>query len=253
MEREERDMLSRAEQASELVGSKINQNLDEQDEVNVKWAREQIGDKLRLFDDAIGLYMEVINSTNMIVHEADAQIAHRTLAVRAFNDLRAAYKLLIAGYYAQTIPLFRSVMECNSRMRLFLMHPDEATSWLDGKQMKDSKVRQRFDDSDIWGETYGHLSDLTHANLKVMAAHAYDTVIEDVKALFLGGYQNLRWMRLLAGTLVGSAVLALAIASKPYDSLLGQEWHNRFNKLHVSLLELAQSSNGAYDIDNGEL
>lgn len=250
MEREEHEMLSRANQTSQLVGSNVNQKLDEQDMVNVEWARQQVGDKLRLFDDAMGLYVEVISSAGRFVHEADAQIAHMTLTVRAFNDLRAVYKLLVAGYYAQTIPHLRSAMECYSRMRLFLIHPEDATAWLDGKQIKDSKVRQRFKDSDLWDKMYSGLSSATHANLMAMAAHAYDTELDDMKALFLGGHQNMRWMRLFAGTLVGSAVFALAIASKPYDSLLGEEWHNRFNKLCASLLELAQSSGGAPDMDS---
>lgn len=241
MEREERDMLSRAEQASELVGGKVNQKLDEQDEVNVKWAREQIGDKLRLFDDAIGLYMEVINSTNMIVHEADAQIAHRTLAIRAFNDLRAVYKLLCAGYYAQIFPLLRSVMECNSRMWLFLKHPEQAKPWIEGKQIWDREVRQHFEDRTIWNELYSELSRATHVNLVPMAMHAYDSARDDVKHFMLGGHQNIRWMRLYAKSLVGISVLTLAIVSKPYDGLLDKDWHGHFSRLLGLLPDLADT------------
>ena len=241
MENEELEMHRRAIPAAELVGADVNRKLDEQDELNIQWARQQVGDKLRLFDNAMELYVKVIHSADHIVHETEAQIAHMTLAVRAFNDLRAIYKMLSAGYYAQTFPHLRLVMECNSRMRLFLKRPEEAKPWLDGKQIWDGHVRQHFEDRAIWSELYKDLSGATHANLVAMVMHAYDSEQDDVKHLMIGGHQNLRWMRLYAKSLVGISVFTLAIVSKPYDRLLDKDWHGHFNRLLGLLPDLADT------------
>ena len=203
-----------------------------------------MNNKLSLFDDTMGLFVECITIAGGVVHDSDAQIAHFTLMARAFNDLRAAYRLLIEGYYAQMFPLLRSSYECSSRMHLFTIKPSFATKWLSGKEIPDRDIRKEFVEENIWKETYSSLSGYTHMNFKTMSLHSYDTSLDEVKVFAFGGHQNERALKILSSSLIGNATFALAISSKPYYSLMSDDWAKRFGTLLVALAKLTQDPVG---------
>ncbi len=83
---------------------------------------------------------------------------------RALSQIRAAWYLLLNGYYIEVEALLRGAYEAGALSRLLAHEPRMAEQWLrKGRWFPDRDVRAWFGDDDkAYSQVYGYMSSMTH-------------------------------------------------------------------------------------------
>lgn len=133
--------------------NEILKNINERDQNNQQLSIRLIQDQLQLFDEAMQLQLDALAFAAEYVSqwsEADQVIV--AMACRAFNHLKSAAYLLLAGYFAESWHLTRGAFEAITREISFSRHPDKVSRWLKGRQagqVTQSEAREAI--KDIYG------------------------------------------------------------------------------------------------------
>jgi len=228
----------------ELNTSRINEELDADDERVRGRSRAEAREGFALFNEAMGLFSKLMLFYEHVYirtseeGERAALEGHHLLMIDAFNSLRAAYKLLLDGYYAQVSLLLRRVIECVLRMYFFKKFPDEALLYWENsdawrkKYRTEEPLRQRlkeFDDIrelvDGLRERYHTLSDLAHATAKGIVIQVISTQKKKKGAMkrqvvAAGGHFNLTWLLMFQIHLVEAVGVVLHASAEPTYALL---------------------------------
>ncbi len=141
------------------------------------------------------------------------------MACRVFNHLMAAAKLLVTGYWAESVVIERSAFEAITREWYFYKYPNKATSWFKGGvkgEVRQGTVRKAL--GDIEGEEtrqvldmhYSHLCQHVHPNIEAIQLQTWNGQSAIGREAFLGGY-------VCAGHISGTKARAI---EKQFQSLL---------------------------------
>ena len=245
----------------ELSTSRINEELDADDEGVRGRSHTAAPEGFALFNEAMGLFSKLMLFYQHVSIKSSeegrlaAMEAHYLLMIDSFNSLRAAYKVLLDGYYAQVSLLLRRVIECVLRMYFFSRFPDEALLYWENsdawrkKYWKEESLRkklERFDDlrEFVGGlrERYHTLSDLAHATAKGIVIQVISTKKKKkgaMKRQFVaaGGHFNLTWLLVFQIRLVEAAGVVLHASAEPTYALLQQHeptWLDDFEKFKLA-------------------
>ena len=244
----------------ELNTSSINEELDADDEHIRRRSRAEAPEGFALFNEAMGLFSKLmLFYEHIYVRTSEegelASEAHYLLMVDAFNSLRAAYKVLLDGYYAQVSLLLRRVIECILRMYFFRKFPDQALlywrnshAWRRKYPTEESLRRklERFDDIrefvGVLRERYHTLSDLAHATAKGIVIQVISTQKKKKgtmkqQLVATGGYFNHTWLRIFQSLLVEEAGIVLHASAEPIYALLREHeptWLESFEQFKLA-------------------
>jgi len=229
---------------SELDTSRINEELDADDEHIRERSHAEAPEGFALFNEAMGLLSKLMLFYQHVSFKSSeegrlaALEAHHLLIIDAFNSLRAAYKVLLDGYYAQVSLLLRRVIECALRMYFFRKFPDEALLYLGNpddwyaKYRTEERLRGKlkgFDDMhetvDMLRERYHMLSKLAHATARAISLQVIST--QKMKkgrtkqhVVAAGGVFDPAWLRAFQRHLVEEAGIVLSASAEPTYVLL---------------------------------
>jgi len=235
---------------SELDTSRINEELDAIDEGVRARSLKEAHEGFALFAEAMGLFHNLILFyTHVSGKTSDegrraALGAHRLLMIDAFNSLRAAYKLLIDGYYAQVSLLLRRVVECILRMWFFVEFPEEALLYWENsdawrkRYWSEESLRKKLaqhEQVDWLRKRYHMLSDLAHASAPAIIPQVDSTEEKQVVGVISGAFDQ-TWLRVFQSQLVEVAGIVLYASAEPTYALLQEHlptWLDSFEKFKL--------------------
>lgn len=262
----------------ELNTSRINEELDVEDERVRGRSRAEAPEGFALFNEAMGLLSKLMLFYGHVSFKSSeegrlaAWEAHHLLTIDAFNSLRAAYKVLLDGYYAQVSLLLRRVIECALRMYFFKKLPHEALlygknpdDWYKKYRTEESlrKKLEGFDDMhktvDMLRQRYHTLSDLAHATARAIAIQVISTQKMKKGAtkrqiVAAGGAFNSAWLRIFQSHLVEEAGIVL-YASAELTYVLLQEhqptWLDSLEKFKLAASKFVKETKAGVERQGG--
>ena len=169
---------------SKLPARDVLKNILRDDRRNYDRAGLELGEDIKLLDDAIILYIESLQAAYRLVDKWKSNVSNR--AAMAMIESTLNYVLLarhgiLLGYYPEVQDLLRSCYERITRCYLFFHSGKFANRFLAGKQITQSVVHEELSklekDKDNrkvlfkgFRKYYGFMSDVAHPNLKSFAA-----------------------------------------------------------------------------------
>ncbi|MFC2022179.1 hypothetical protein ACFLTR_03095 [Chloroflexota bacterium] len=159
-------------------------NILRDDRKNYDRAELELGEDIKLLDDAIVLYMESLQAAYRVTDKwkgNDSNRAAMAMLVSTLNYILFARHGILLGYYPEVRDLLRSCHERISRCYLFFYDGEAARRFLSGRQIMQSEVDRKLsrlqEASDKRKELfealrkyYGLFSDVLHPNLKSFEA-----------------------------------------------------------------------------------
>lgn len=163
-------------------------NILRDDKRNYDRAELELGEDIKLLDDAVILYMESILEAYRLVDKWKSNVSNRAamaMLVSALNYVLLARHGVLLGYYPEVRDLLRSCYERISRCYLFFYSEEFSSKFLSGEQIKQFKVDEELSklekDKDkretlvkYIREYYRFMSDVVHPNLKSFEARYGD-------------------------------------------------------------------------------
>ena len=159
----------------------VLKNILRDDRKNYDRAELELGEDIKLMDDAIVLYIESLQAAYRLMGEWKSNDSNRAaiaMMISTLNYVLLARHSIMLGYYPEVRDLLRSCYERISRGYLFFYSKNYANRFLSsGKQIKQSEVDKELSrlekDPDKSREVfkslreyYGFYSDVAHPNLK---------------------------------------------------------------------------------------
>lgn len=263
--------LNESRRLFELNTSRINEELDDDDERVRGLSRTEAPEGFALFNEAMGLFSQLLlfyEHVSLRTSEEGrlaALQAHHLLMIDAFNSLRAAYKVLLDGYYAQVSLSLRRVIECALRMYFFGKFPHEALIYWENphewrkRYSTEERLRKRlekFDDMrelvDMLRGSYHTLSDLAHANARAIALQVISTQKMKKGAtkrqiVAAGGNFNPSWLRIFQTHLIELSGIVLQASAEPTYALLQEyepPWLESFEKFKLAACNFVREMKG---------
>lgn len=154
---------------------RVLNDIDQMEKDNDILSRKIIGEKqIHLFEKFLELQLEALSFAAENAKQwslSDRVIV--AMAARVFNHLRASFKLLLAGYWAESLVLDRSAHEAMSRELFFYCCPEKTELFFKGEQIwqkeVDKQVAQKLAQGEAIKEalrgSYRYSSQLSHPNL----------------------------------------------------------------------------------------
>jgi hypothetical protein len=163
-------------------------NILRDDRNNYERAELELGEDIRLLDDAVTLYMGSLQAAYRLVDKWESNVSNRAamaMLVSTLNYVLLARHGILLGYYPEVQDLLRSCYERISRCYLFFHSEKFSSKFLSGKQVKQVKVDEELSKLEKGKDKrgalfeglrkyYGFMSDVAHPNLKSFAARYGD-------------------------------------------------------------------------------
>lgn len=158
----------------------VLKNILGDDRKNYDRAGLELGEDIKLLDDAITLYIESLQAAYRLVDKwksNDSNRAAMAMLVSTLNYILLARHGILMGYYPEVCDLLRSCYERISRCYLFFHSGEFSRRFLSGEQISQSKVDRELSklepDTDRSDELlrglrqyYRFMSEVAHPNLK---------------------------------------------------------------------------------------
>jgi len=189
-----------------LPARDVLRNILRDDRRNYDRAELELGEDIKLLDDAVILYMESLQAAYRLVDEWKGNNSNRAAIAMLTSTLNYALLArhgILLGYYPEVRDLLRSCYERISRCYLFFYSNKFANSFLSGKEIKQREVRKELSrlekDPDKRKELftglrqyYGFLSGAVHPNLKSFEARYGEKDLGERVGLecFFGGFMS---------------------------------------------------------------
>ncbi len=187
---------------------------------NERLSIQLLSKELRLFKKFMKLHLDAFVFAGQHANEwSKSDQACIAMACRVFNHLMAAAKLLVTGYWAESMVVERSAFEAISREWYFYKFPKKATSWFKGGvkgEVRQGTVRKALGDIEgeetrqVLGAHYSYLCQHVHPNIEAIQLQTWNGQSAIGRKAFLGGY-------VCAGHISGSGARAIEIQ---FQSLL---------------------------------
>lgn len=220
---------------SKLPARDVLKNILRDDRKNYDRAESELGEDIKLLDDAIVLYMESLQAAYQLINEWKGNNSNRAamaMLTSTLNYVLLARHGIFLGYYPEVRDLLRSCYERISRCYLFFYSKKFANRFLSGKQIfqsevdvelsrleKDHEKRKEFHTG--LRKYYGFMSDVAHPNLKSFDARYGEKELEEKVGLtcLLGGVlsselAHVTIIRLLQTVLSALRILGIIIHDK---------------------------------------
>ena len=165
---------------TKLPAGDVLRNILRDDRGNYERAESELSEDIKLFDDAIVLYMESLQAAHRLVDkwkDNDSNRAAIAMVVSTLNYILLARHGILLGYYPEVRDLLRSCYERISRCYLFFYSKKFADGFLSGEQIKQyivdeelSRLEADPDKRKVLHEGlrqyYRFMSGVAHPNLK---------------------------------------------------------------------------------------
>ncbi len=169
---------------NKLPARDVLKNILRDDRKNYDRAELELGEDIKLLDDAIILYMESLQAAYRLVDKWKGNVSNRAamaMLVSTLNYVLLARHGILLGYYPEVQDLLRSCYERISRSYLFFYSEKFSNKFLSGKQIKQSEVddelsrleeepNKRTELFKDLRKYYGSMSEVGHPNLKSFQA-----------------------------------------------------------------------------------
>lgn len=210
--------------------------------------------ELQLFKKAMKLHLDALVFAGQHTNEwSKSDQVCIAMACRVFNHLMSAAKLLIFGYWAESMVIERSAFEALTREWYFYKYPKRATSWFRGGskgEVRQGTVRKAL--GDIEGEEvrevllkhYSHLCQHVHPNVEAIQLQTWDGETTIGRKAFLGGYIctghingtraiEMQFQALLLATMTSTAMLGIIELHDATDT-----WKQEYHDLKHEIMSL---------------
>lgn len=200
-------------------------------------SKEFLGKDLQLLDMAMRLQLEAIMWVDKRMLSSPQSNAVATLIARTFNHHRAALRLLLWGYYGESVVLQRSAFEAMTLALYLHKFPEKTTQWLQGRQIPPSEVRNALDKEKSLSKLYDVLCDLSHPNVDITATGIHVFPNDESMMVFVGPHFNSQTLYNLFHALLFQALSAVGIVATVYSDMLITKagWNKRLVSLLRSL------------------
>lgn len=168
---------------NKLPAREVLKNIFRDDRGNSERAESELGEDIKLLDDAIALYVESLQAAYRLMDEwkgNNSNQAAMAMAVSTLNYILLARHGILLGYYPEVRDLLRSCYERISRCLLFFHDEELARRFLSGERIRQSEVDKKLSRLEELSKRkelfqslrsyYGFLSDVIHPNLKSFEA-----------------------------------------------------------------------------------
>ncbi len=169
---------------NKLPARDVLKNILRDDRKNYERAESELGDDIKLLDDAIVLYIESLRATYQQVDkwkDNDSNRAAMAMLISTLNYILLARHGILLGYYPEAQDLLRSCYERISRCYVFFHKEICARKFLEGKRISQSTVDKEISkiEEDIskrdnllgnLRKYYGFMSEVAHPNLESFQA-----------------------------------------------------------------------------------
>ena len=212
---------------NKLPARDVLKNILRDDRKNYDRAESELGEDIKLLDDAIILYMESFQAAYRLVDKWKGNVSNRAamaMLVSTLNYVLLARHGVLLGYYPEVQDLLRSCYERISRCYLLFHDEKFARIFLSGKQISQStvdkelsKIEQNTSRRDELYESlrkyYGFMSDVAHPNLKSFEArYGRERLSERVGLVYVfGGLMGLKLGHAVIIRLLQTVLSALRI------------------------------------------
>jgi len=213
-----------------------------------KKAQTDLREEIQLLDDAIALYVELIQVAYNRLDEwkgTPTLKASIGMAVTALNYILLVRHSILMGYYPEARGLLRSCYEAITRCYLFFVDDKEAKSFLSGGEIRQTHVDTRLgaifavEDGDRvrsgLRKYYRDQSKVVHPNIESLQAR----VLEPTFGIphIVGGFLSVGLGRAVVAVLIKSVVSALHILSAVVSEQTGR-WAEDYEKVKAGLGQL---------------
>lgn len=213
-----------------LNGTEAFEKIQLNDQQNMQSSTQLLSKELQLFKKAMKLHLDALAFAGQ--HASKWNKSDQVciaMACRVFNHLMSAAKLLIFGYWAESMVIQRSAFEALTREWYFYKYPKRATSWFRGGrkgEVRQGTVRKAL--GDIEGEEtsavllkqYSYLCQRVHPNVEAIQLQTWDGETAIGRKAFLGGYIctgyitgtraiEMQFQALLLATMASTAILGI--------------------------------------------
>jgi len=198
------------------VLDKIQLNDLENEQLSIQLSSKELG----LFKKFMKLHLDAFAFAGQHASEwSKSDQACIAMACRVFNHLMAAAKLLVTGYWAESMVIERSAFEAITREWYFCKYPNKATSWFKGGvkgEVRQGTVRKALGDiggeetRQVLGTQYAYLCQHVHPNIEAIQLQTWNGQSAIGREAFLGGY-------VCAGHIRGTSARAIEVQ---FQSLL---------------------------------
>jgi len=247
----------------------ILKSIIEDDKANYNKAESELGKEIQLLDNAIALYIELLQAAHRHKDEwqdkASLQAAI-AMAVSTLNYVLFARHGILLGYYPEARDLLRGCHERITRCYLFFADEAEAESFLSGRKIWQKDVRKKLarilaeekeeqqQIREYLKEYYGEMSEDVHPNLASLKARA---LVPELKtsialALVIGGFLSHRLGQTVIVVLLQSLITALHILSAVVSEQTGK-WNKDYERIKADsnkLLKQLKESTTTYTQPN---
>lgn len=199
-------------------------------------SKELLAKDLRLLDMAMRLQLEAIAWVHKKVLSPQST-AVAILIARTFNHHRTALRLLLSGYYGESVVLQRSAFEAMTLALYLHKFPEKADDWWQGRHISPREVRIALEEEESLSRVYTSMSDLSHPNVDITATGTHTSHNDEPMGVFIGPHFNSRTLYALFHALLGQAIAAVIVVEMVHRNTLGTKaaWHKRLVGLSRAL------------------
>jgi len=227
---------------------------------NEQLSIQLLSKELRLFKKFMKLHLDAFAFAGQHANEwSKSDQACIAMACRVFNHLMAAAKLLVTGYWAESMIIERSAFEAITREWYFYKYPKKATSWFRGGvkgEVRQSTVRKALGDIEgeetrqVLGTHYSYLCQHVHPNIEAIQLQTWDGESAIGRKAFLGGYVCARRISGTGTRAIEIQFQALLLATMTATAMLGiiglhdatDTWKQEYHDLKQETISIAKES-----------
>lgn len=199
-------------------------------------SKELLAKDLRLLDMAMRLQLEAIACVDKQVLSPESS-AVAILIARTFNHHLTALRLLLSGYYGESVVLLRSAFEAMTLAICLHQFPEKADDWWQGRQIQPSEVRTALEQEETLSQVYTALSKLRHPNVDVTATGTHTSLNKELMEIIIGPHFNSRTLHALFHIFLHHAMAAVMVVEMVHRNTLitKPRWYRRAARLERAI------------------
>jgi len=203
--------------------------------------------ELTLFNEAMELEADAFEAMgeSLLLHDLARGFTIPALLIKSFTHLRAIYKLVLCGYFAEIEPLIRGVMESVNLACYFHQFPEKSVDWAKGTQYSAKHVSEAIQAPETQRKLYSWLSNRIHPNVESVMALIDLPLEPNTRRLtfYIPADASEAELREIIGRLAMWAFSVVTATGIIYKELLEdrKEWWRRYSELKRPMEELRLS------------
>lgn len=241
---------------NKLPARDVFKNIIRDDRKNSERAESELGEDIKLLDDAIVLYMESLQAAYRLIDEWKGNNSNRAaiaMLISTLNYILLTRHGILLGYYPEVQDLLRSCYERTSRCYLFFYSKKFANRFLAGKQVKPYVVDEELSKLEKdpnkrkeffigFRQYYGFMSEVAHPNLKSFETRYGDKDLGEKVGLIcvFGGLMSSKLGHVAIIRLLQTVLSALRILGIILPEESGS-WDNKYQRISTRCEEMVDN------------